>query len=148
MERLTERDEFGNADIIGVDSEELQINLDYEQFNMVTNALNKLAGYEDLEEQNRLLKIPCVEGSEVWYIDAKKNNEIVRGVVYGYDWYKFVGFVLDVLWDKPPRPKIRFSNFGKTAFLTKEEAESALQGKKQNRESKVQGEEVLKHDMV
>ena len=28
MERLTERDEFGNADIIGVDSMDLQCNLE------------------------------------------------------------------------------------------------------------------------
>ena len=51
MKRLTERDEFGNADIIGVDSEELQINLDLAELNRVTVALNKLAAYEDLEEQ-------------------------------------------------------------------------------------------------
>ena len=47
MTRLTRRDEFGNADIIGVDSADLQLNLDFEQFNLVTAALNKLADYED-----------------------------------------------------------------------------------------------------
>ena len=57
MERLTEYDEFGNADIIGVDSENLQLNLDFEQMNKVTNALNKLAEYEDLEEQGLLLRL-------------------------------------------------------------------------------------------
>lgn len=51
MKRLTERDEFGNADIIGVDSEDLQINLDSEEFNKVTVALNKLADYEDMHEK-------------------------------------------------------------------------------------------------
>lgn len=47
MERLTERDEYGNADIIGVNSEDLQLNLDFEGFNRVTEALNCLAAYED-----------------------------------------------------------------------------------------------------
>lgn len=47
MNRLTERDEYGNADIIGVDSEDLQLNLDFEGFNRVTEALNRLAAYED-----------------------------------------------------------------------------------------------------
>lgn len=50
MERLTERDEFGNADIIGVDSEELQCNLTFDEFNRVTNELNRLAQYEDVHE--------------------------------------------------------------------------------------------------
>ncbi|HBI61681.1 MAG TPA: hypothetical protein DDY31_10815, partial [Lachnospiraceae bacterium] len=51
MGRFTERDEFGNADIIGVDSMGLQCNLKFDEFNRVTNALNKLAEYEDLEEK-------------------------------------------------------------------------------------------------
>ena len=54
MERLTKRDEFGNADIIGVDSMDLQQNLGFEEFNKVTDALNKLAEYEELEEQGIL----------------------------------------------------------------------------------------------
>ena len=49
MERLTERDEYGNADIVGVDSGELQLNLEFEEFNLVTGALNRLAEYEDTE---------------------------------------------------------------------------------------------------
>lgn len=47
MERLTKRDEYGNADIIGVDSNELQLNLEFEELNKVTDALNRLATYED-----------------------------------------------------------------------------------------------------
>lgn len=66
MDRLTERDEFGNADIIEVDSAEFQLSLDFDDFNRVTNALNKLAEYEDLEEQGRLLKLPCAVGDTVY----------------------------------------------------------------------------------
>lgn len=47
MERFTERDEYGNADIIGVDSFDLQGGLHFEDFNKVTDALNRLADYED-----------------------------------------------------------------------------------------------------
>ncbi|MCI9448322.1 MAG: hypothetical protein HFH36_13325 [Lachnospiraceae bacterium] len=54
MGKLTRRDEFGNADIIGVDSMELQCNLGFDEFNKVTDALNKLAEYEELEEQGKL----------------------------------------------------------------------------------------------
>ena len=69
MERLTERDEFGNADIIGVNSEDLQLNLDFKQMNKVTDTLNKLAEYEDLEEQGLLLRLPCKVGDTV-YVDS------------------------------------------------------------------------------
>lgn len=55
MERLTKRDEFGNADIIGVDSMDLQCSLNFEEFNRVTLALNKLAEYEDMEESGKML---------------------------------------------------------------------------------------------
>ena len=54
MERLTERDEFGNADIIGVDSVELQGNLDFKELNRVTRALNRLAELEDKLESGHL----------------------------------------------------------------------------------------------
>ena len=47
IKRLTERDEYGNADIIGVDSAELQLNLEFDELNRVTDALNRLAEYED-----------------------------------------------------------------------------------------------------
>ena len=47
MKRLTELDEFGNADIIGVDSEDLQLNLEFKEFYLVIYALNRLAAYED-----------------------------------------------------------------------------------------------------
>ena len=48
MSRLTERDEYGNANIIGVDSQDLQLNLEYDQFDDVTSALNRLADFEDM----------------------------------------------------------------------------------------------------
>jgi hypothetical protein len=35
--RLTECDEFGNADIIGVDSADLQLNLEFDALNAVTD---------------------------------------------------------------------------------------------------------------
>ncbi len=66
MKRLTRRDEHCNADIIGVNSADLQLHLDFNGLNMVTNALNKLAAYEDsglepkeipkLQTENALLR--------------------------------------------------------------------------------------------
>lgn len=35
----------------------------------IQRAIDKLAKYEDAEEQGLLLKLPCKVGSSIWYID-------------------------------------------------------------------------------
>ncbi len=82
----------------------------------------RLKYYEDLEEQGRLLKLPCKIGTEVynttWWDDVQE-----KVVIKGKPYYRTV--------HKHKVTKSRFSyfdisNFGKTTFLTKEEAESKL----------------------
>lgn len=51
MLRYTERDEFGNADIKSVDSGLLYENLEFDEMNKLTYALNRLADFEDLCEE-------------------------------------------------------------------------------------------------
>lgn len=101
----------------------------------INQCFNKLGEYEELEDKGKLLKLPCVVGSEIWYIDVygDTDTEIVRGVVDGYLWYRSCGFALNVVWDKPimgqlgyKRKEMPFSEVGKTIFLTKPEAEAAL----------------------
>ena len=53
--RLTERDEFGNADIIGVGSEILTCVLDFDELNKLTFALNKFADLEDKIESGEIV---------------------------------------------------------------------------------------------
>lgn len=60
--RLTERDKFGNADIIGEDvgatSEKLsleELNLSTKIFNLLIKTLNKLADLEDKIESGELI---------------------------------------------------------------------------------------------
>lgn len=55
--RLTERDEYGNADIIGVDSSNWQFNLTFEELVKVTKALNRLADLEDKIENGTLVEL-------------------------------------------------------------------------------------------
>lgn len=100
--------------------------------------IDRLTEYEDLEEQGKLLRLPCAVDSEVWYLDKYHDiyaEKIVRGVVNGYSWYRSCGFALDIVWDSPimghfgyKRKEIPFSEIGKTLFLTKEDAETALRG--------------------
>lgn len=83
MKRLTKRDEYGNADIIGVDSNELQLNLEFEELNKVTDALNRLATYEDtglspeqvLELKERI--VPQEGVGEEGYLHLKMRRRIM-----------------------------------------------------------------------
>jgi hypothetical protein len=56
--RLTERDEFGNADIIGLDSHELAGGLHFDELNKLTSALNRFAELEDKIERGELVEVP------------------------------------------------------------------------------------------
>lgn len=48
--RCTSRDEYGNANIKGVDMAFL-LGLPYEEMVLVTQALNRLANFEDIESE-------------------------------------------------------------------------------------------------
>ena len=69
-------------------------------------AMEKLADYEDLEEQGRLIKLPCKVGDTVYLI--KNSEKIVERKAD----MMFIG----VLWEE----------FGKEWFLTRDEAEAKL----------------------
>ena len=82
----------------------------------------KLKEYEDLEEQGRLVKLPCKIGTEVYDItwwDNVQEKVVVKGKTY----YRTIH-----------KHKVSKSTFGytdieeigKTVFLTKSEAEAKL----------------------
>ncbi len=82
--------------------------------------LEKLGGYEDLEEQGRLIKLPCKVGDTVYLI--KSNETILERVAD----MMFLG----VLWEE----------FGKEWFLAKSEAEAKLKelrGEENDRETEI-----------
>lgn len=131
MERLTVKwadkvyDTFDPVDV--VDNEYSKAN-----YNKI---LTKLGDYEDLEEQSRLIKLPCKVGDTVYCIftrytrctfgneefdeyscqgceyecDSKKENYVQDMKAYSLDWIV-----------------TNLKNIGKTAFLTKSEAEAKL----------------------
>ena len=99
------------------------------------NVLQKLADYKDLDEQGRLVKLPCKVGDIVYCIfnrytkctfsneefdecncqgceyecDSKKENYVQDMRAYSLDWIV-----------------TNLKKFGKTVFLTREEAEAKL----------------------
>lgn len=70
-------------------------------------AMEKLADYEDLEEQGRLIKLPCKVGDDVYYILGIPNKT-------------------PCTIDKCTFELSDINKIGKTLFLTREEAEAKL----------------------
>lgn len=75
--RLTERDEFGNADIIGVGSEILASTLDFDELNKLTFALNKFADLEDKIESGELVVRNEYYGSKRYIGNDGQGNPVL-----------------------------------------------------------------------
>lgn len=73
MERLTYRTELG----VSIDKNEdcpscnicWNCNIPPRECKYISDVLEKLADYEDLEEQGRLVKLPCKVGARLYWID-------------------------------------------------------------------------------
>ena len=124
MERLTDKSIVGNyfypkcfekCDGLGASSK-------CDNCEIMTSICEKLGKYEDLEEQGRLVKLPCKIGTEVYDITCWDDIE-EKVVVKGKAYYRIVR--------KHKVTKLPFTysdidDFGKTVFLTKSEAEQKL----------------------
>lgn len=121
MERLTERNPLWIDDELW----ESACEPDCEEIDTV---YRKLKEYEDLEEQELLLRLPCKVGDAIYYINPNENiiNELV---VYSFDIRPLQHFVCD---DSGTR--LNFNQFEKTVFLTKSEAEAKLKALRGNNE--------------
>lgn len=90
-------------------------------------AIAKLATYEDVEEQGRLIKLPCKVGDVVYGINTDRNIvsalKIISTKIYSYAIY-FDYQLIDGIY----KNIVSFADidFGKTVFLTKSEAEAKL----------------------
>lgn len=97
--------------------------------------LYKLAHYEDLEEAGRLVKLPCKVGDTVYFLNTKPHislrmNEVykakvVRIVTIGSGSFVMIQMRTEYGCTELPAERC---DFGKTVFLTREEAEAALKG--------------------
>ena len=95
--------------------------------------VEKLKEYEDLEEQGKLLKLPCALGSTVYRIRKCEAPSCER--CRGYTWvgncytdYKGRIFVERFVYR-------HIDSYGKTVFLTRKEAEEALKRMKDGNET-------------
>lgn len=127
MERLTDRNADGNyfypkcfekCDGLGASRK-------CDNCEITTSICEKLGKYEDLEEQGRLVKLPCKVGDTVYvptrdfiselrivHISISKNNTFFHWMLNDGIYQNLDGF--------------SFDKIGKTVFLTKSEAEAKL----------------------
>ncbi len=78
----------------------------------VNTAIKKLSDYEDLEEQNRLLKLPCAVGDTVYTLNSLPRGKTVIGETTADAFMCALGMLE--------------GRFGETIFLTQKEAENKL----------------------
>lgn len=131
MERLTERESYWLGEEFWTSAKEPN---DEE----IDNVYEKLKEYEDLEEQGLLLRVPCKVGDTVytntrvvgWYMRDKDKPYKAIVVFIGINGNGVDNFIT-VVFENDNMLQFKFSDFGKTVFLTREEAEAAL--KKMNK---------------
>lgn len=134
MERLTHRTELG----VSIDKNEdcpscnicWNCNILPRECEYISDALKKLADYEDLEEQGRLVILPCNRGDKIYFIKSAFSMahfpiEARITSVCGVDCDNDVMYSSITEYNKIDR-RFKSSDIGKTVFLTKSEAEAKL----------------------
>lgn len=103
-------------------------------------AWSKLAEYEDLEEQGLLLRLPCKVGDTLYIIEPRfynyeKHEGVQKGICKGYELNDRYGWIVKAELEDGEKHTLyfyNFSKFGKTVFLTREEAEQKLKEMEEN----------------
>lgn len=138
MERLTYREELGVSMDKNEDCPSCSIcwncNIPPRKCKYISDALKKLADYEDLEQQGRLIKLPCKVGDIVW------DNDYGRPCAYTITAFSF-GECEEYICEPVTTKEVVFyytnssgsiigsfaeSEIGKSVFLNKSEAEAKL----------------------
>lgn len=117
MERLTKYEPCeGGIPLVTVEGEQ--------------SALQRLAAYEDAEEHGLLVRFPCKVGDTVYSYSHDKQMRTLKceGFLFtGICWKaRCTDFIPSWVGNQKRHVYIMFSSFGKSAFLTREEAKAAL----------------------
>ena len=127
MERLTKTSDLGGVAF----TFDLDITCQPSEIKKILNLATKLKEYEDLEEQGRLVKLPCNRGDKIYFIKSAFSMahfpiEATVTSICGVDCDNDVMYSSITEYNKIDR-RFRSSDIGKTVFLTKSEAEAKLE---------------------
>lgn len=105
-----------------------------EEHEQLAGWLKELKKYKSLEEQGLLIKLPCKVGDTVYYISEGLIEPCTVEVIflaYYTDKDGNNSYMAEIHYDREDCPyvstEIYFTEIGKTVFLTRNEAEEALQ---------------------
>ncbi|MBR5508988.1 MAG: hypothetical protein IKV59_02935 [Lachnospiraceae bacterium] len=128
MERLTKRElaAVNGKEIVLCERKEEDCNDScmYKRCKWNEQALRKLKEYEDLEEQGLLLRLPCKIGRKVFYVQkclAPSCKECKGFLRVDNCYCQYKARIFEQKFDYR-----HLQAFGKSVFLTREEAEAAL----------------------
>ena len=133
MERLTDKNAVGNY-FYPKCFEKCDGNGSSEKCNdceIATSICKKLGKYEDLEEQDRLVKLPCKVGDKIFLDFAGFGKDVDKFTVKDFHLDCFEDGEIALFCDYESNDKtlsgqIDVMEFGKTVFLTKSEVEAKL----------------------
>lgn len=124
MERLTERVNDGLIMTKQDSGDNVSYYWDWDEENF--KVAEKLATYEDLEEQGLLVRLPCKVGDIMFRINKGAKNPVIELTVTQID-ITTRSYNLEVI-DRDCGELMCFKNdIGKTIFLTREDAEKKLE---------------------
>lgn len=106
---------------------------------IMTSVCEKLGEYEDLEEQGRLIKLPCKVGDIIYRVNAGAKEPVIKMRVLQVNYKQLhkdrTIIRIDAINDDDMGESCYFlENIGKTVFLTKSEAEAKLKELRCNNE--------------
>lgn len=96
------------------------------------NVIDKLGEYEDAEENGLLVRLPCKVGDTVYYINTVPHIALYQNTIYKAKVARIVtthlgtSIVIQIHNDYGCTEIPNINDIGKTVFLTREEAESAI----------------------
>lgn len=116
---FTDDDDFANYMIdalqLGLDDAEGLIAVFFRNMWAMAGLREKLKEYEDLEEQGKLVKLPCAVGDTVYV--KMQSGSYSHAEVVDFAYFLSCGFCIVVHSDEFGKCNISFSEFGKTVFL-------------------------------
>ena len=134
MERLTERyvpnnEKKGIAGIKVFESENKIPLVKVLSGEYLYSAIEKLATYEDLEEQGLFVRLPCKVGTEVFVIFPGINHYAkcqIKKIEIKLNIFEKICYFIEPVVRRGQYLKYFNNEFGETIFLTREEAEKKL----------------------
>lgn len=129
--RLTQRNEKGEAYVQLYSDPDRVTDVIVERAKKEKEVIERLAHYEDLEEEGRLIKLPCAIGDKLFFIKktGKEAKIIVERKVTGFSIEKtgiWITYGDRRVNGEVYRSNINAQDIGNTVFLDKETAIAAL----------------------